>query len=504
MAVEGATNVRTVGRYALYEEVAAGGMATVHLARLVGPAGFSRTVAIKKLYPQFARDPEFVSMFLDEARIAGRIRHPNVAATLDVVALAGELFLVMEYIHGESLARLQRNVAKQDAYIPVPIAIAMMHGVAQGLHAAHEARGEDGTPLQIVHRDVSPQNILIGSDGIARVVDFGIAKAVGRLQTTREGQLKGKTAYMAPEQLRGRPVDRRTDIFACGVVLWEALAGGRLFYADSAPETMARVLEMPVEAPSHAARERGDRIPAALDDLVLRAVHRDPSQRYASALELAIALEKVCPPVPTAREVGDYLKRTVGSSLDARAKRVRDIEGAPTPPAELHEEAPGAPPNAAIDVSSVSVETPRRTGQPIPRRALSIAGLALTLLVSVTWLVRPQPRSLIAPIPEPGVSSTPIPLSPSASPSFAPEISSSTAPNGPSAGAPYASAANSIARGAASAASPKPPTRSESGHATRNRPKPPPLSPNPAVSSACKPPYTIDADGFHVAKPECE
>src|SRR5215472_12533797 len=213
-------HARVIGRYALYDELAAGGMATVHFGRLLGHAGFSRTVAIKKLYPQYAKDPEFVSMFLDEARLAARVRHPNVVTTLDVVSTAGELLLVLEYVHGESLSRLLRATAEAGALVPWRIAAAIVSGVLHGLHAAHEAKSERGEPLDLVHRDVSPQNVTVGVDGVARVLDFGIAKAVGRLTHTRGGLVKGKYSYMAPEQVQGI-VTRRSDVFSAAILLWE-------------------------------------------------------------------------------------------------------------------------------------------------------------------------------------------------------------------------------------------------------------------------------------------
>ena len=221
-----------LGRYALHAELASGGMATVHIGRLMGPVGFARTVAIKRLHAHFAKDPEFVSMFLDEARLAGRIRHPNVVPVLDVVAEQGELFLVMEYIHGDSLSKLLRQVREQGEKMPLGVTVSILAGALQGLHAAHETTNDQGEPLEIVHRDISPQNIMVGADGITRVADFGIAKAAGRAQSTQDGQLKGKLCYMAPEQLAQRPVDRRTDVYSASVVLWEALTGQRLFQAD--------------------------------------------------------------------------------------------------------------------------------------------------------------------------------------------------------------------------------------------------------------------------------
>jgi serine/threonine-protein kinase len=222
-----------IGRYALYDEIASGGMATVHIGRLLGPVGFSRTVAIKRMHANLAKDPEFVSMFLDEARLAARIRHPNVIGTLDVVALAGELFLVMEYVHGESLFRLMKAARDAGSPIPLPIVSAIMVGVLDGLHAAHEATNEREEPLGIVHRDVSPHNVIVGaSDGLARVLDFGIAKAADRTHSTQDGQIKGKLSYMAPEQLASEAVDRRSDIYAASVVLWEAIAGRRMLSGE--------------------------------------------------------------------------------------------------------------------------------------------------------------------------------------------------------------------------------------------------------------------------------
>src|ERR1700733_2322727 len=256
-------------------------MATVHIRRLLGPVGFSRTVAIKRLRSDLAEEPEFVAMFLDEARLAARIRHPNVVPTLDVVAVAGELLLVMEYVQGESLSRLMRTVTEKGARPPPAIVASIMAGVLHGLHAAHEARDERGEPLGVVHRDVSPQNILVGADGVARLVDFGVAKATGRLQTTSEGQIKGKLSYMPPEQIQGQRVDRRADVYSAGVVLWEMLTGERLFMGENQGNTVQRVLLG--DAPPPSRKVAG--LPIAIDDVVLRALSREPSDRFSSARE---------------------------------------------------------------------------------------------------------------------------------------------------------------------------------------------------------------------------
>jgi len=339
--------LRVIGRYALYDPIAAGGMATVHLGRLLGPVGFSRTVAIKRSHPEMAADPEFVSMFLDEARLAARIRHPNVVSTLDVVALHGELFLVMDFVQGESLSRLMRASKLLDQRIPPAIACTILAGVLHGLHAAHEAKSERGEPLNIVHRDVSPQNILVGVDGIARVLDFGVAKAVGRIATTREGQIKGKLAYLAPEQLSGDN-SRQSDIYAAAVVLWEVLTGERLFQADNPGELLNLVLHRKVPAPS----EIVPGLARGLDDIVLKGISRNPAQRFATAREMAVELERNGGQV-SAVEVGEWVERIAKDALATRAKKVAEIEN--------------YSPN---DLGEANTSSPRRAG---PEEAAAIA-----------------------------------------------------------------------------------------------------------------------------------
>ncbi len=315
------TGHRVVGRYVLHGEIAHGGMATVHFGRLVGEVGFSRTVAIKCLHPQYSKDPEFISMFVDEARLAARIRHPNVVPILDIVALDGELFMVMEYVQGETMARLLRAVRSKNQRVPLRIVSAIMTASLEGLHAAHEAVSERGEPLGIVHRDVSPQNIIVGLDGVARVLDFGVAKAAGRLQHTRDGQLKGKLAYMAPEQLRGTVLDRRTDVYAAAVVLWESLTGRRLFDGEDEVSIFGKVLEGVVEPPSIVVPS----LPRTLDDVCLRGLQRDLAKRFQTAEDMAIALERAVG-LATPREVGRWVEQNAAASLRKRAERIAEIE----------------------------------------------------------------------------------------------------------------------------------------------------------------------------------
>jgi serine/threonine protein kinase len=321
---QAAARPRIVGRYALFDEIAAGGMATIHLGRLVGPVGFSRTVAIKTLHPQFAKDPEFVEMFLEEARLASRIQHPNVISTLDVATTEGEVFLVMEYVAGESLAKLVRSALKKGERMPVEVAVSVLSGMLHGLHATHEAKNEQLEPMHIVHRDVSPQNVLVGLDGVARIFDFGVAKAAAmRSQATSDGQMKGKLSYMSPEQLNSREVDRRTDVFAAGVVAWECLTGRRLFSGSDPGEVLAKVLTLDVTPPIEVLPS----IPRALSDAVMRALERSPDQRWQTARDFAIELERNSA-LAAPHSVGDWVERNATEAIQDRRHRVEMVERA--------------------------------------------------------------------------------------------------------------------------------------------------------------------------------
>jgi hypothetical protein len=309
------------GRYAIFDEIAAGGMASVSFCCTVGASTFSRVLAIKRLHAHLVEEPEFVAMFIDEARVAARIRHPNVVPTLDVVTSERELFLVMEYVHGESLSRLLRTLRRQGSTLPVSVASGIAVGVLHGLHAAHEAVNHRGESLRIVHRDVSPQNVLVGADGIPRVVDFGVAHANGRLQTTVVGQVKGKCEYMAPEYLDGGGVTRAADIYSAGVVLWESLTGRRLFDGETDAQTIGAVLRGAVVPPSRHAQG----VSPELDAIVLRALGRDPAARFATAREMARAIEAATP-IATASGVGDWAEALAGPTLRERASTLARIE----------------------------------------------------------------------------------------------------------------------------------------------------------------------------------
>jgi serine/threonine protein kinase len=501
---------RMLGRYALYEKIASGGMASVHLGRLLGPVGFARTVAIKRMHPQFAEDPEFVSMFLDEARLAARIRHPNVVPTLDVVSLDGELVLVMEFVQGESLARLIRASGLRSERIPPPIVAAIMVGVLQGLHAAHEATSDQGEPLGIVHRDVSPHNVLVGIDGVARVLDFGVAKAAGRAQTTREGQLKGKLAYMAPEQVRGS-VTRVTDVYAASVVLWEALTGKRLFHGDNEAQVLDRLLRGNDVPPS--AHVPG--LPPALDAVTMRGLDVDPARRFPTAREMARALEEVLP-LASSSKIGDWVEAAAKETLDARSVRIASIESdssmravADPTGGQPRLSRPGAveafpvtddvlvtQASSLTQLSSGSISSPG--GRPPHARSpsrtmwLAAAGAGGGLLLVVLLVLAVAHRGGDV-----------------ASPTFASTASSSpVAPSSQTVSAavsrPPASAEPVAAPAPAPAISP-PPVQTAPAPVISAPPRPSPAAPakRAPAAAACNPPWYFDGRGVRVFKPEC-
>ncbi len=434
----------SLGRYTLYAKIAQGGMATVHFARLAGEAGFTRTVAVKRLHRHLAADPAFGTMFLDEARLAARIRHPNVVATIDVEQVEDEIFVVMDYVHGEPLARLIRFVAGAVEKIPFEIISAIMTNVLQGLHAAHEARDNKGAPLELVHRDVSPQNVLVGTDGVARVIDFGVAKARGRVQTTRDGSVKGKLAYMSPEQLRGERIDRRTDVYAAGVILWELLTLVRLFGNDSEATTIENALQRKIEPPSAFASD----VPPALDAVVMRALARDPADRFDTAKQMAAALEEAMP-VATQAKVGEWVEATAKSALEKRSQILADIERATTLMAPIFPDPPKLAPKS--------------------KRGWSVSIGAVLFAFGAVFALRALfARAPAAPAPEPAPAL----------------VASATSPT-PSASATLPEPADSEGV--------EPPPH---GHVVRRR--------RPAShADKCDPPYTVGSDGIRRYKLDC-
>ena len=278
-----------LGRYRIVDEIGIGGMASVHLARMDGPGGFQKWVAIKKIHPHLVEDESFVQMFLDEARVAARISHPNVATVFDLGKHDDTYWIAMEYLHGEPLREVMRRTEELGTAMPPEIACRVIADAAEGLHAAHELLGKAGEKLGLVHRDVTPHNLFVTYDGVTKVVDFGIAKFSSRMSHTRAGTLKGKLAYMSPEQVHGEGIDRRTDIFALGVVLWELTTGQRLFRMESDLDTLAKVQECNVPRPSTLIRG----YPVDLEKIVMKALAKNRGERFRTARELSRALQSL-------------------------------------------------------------------------------------------------------------------------------------------------------------------------------------------------------------------
>ena len=361
LPAEGGEAASRLDRFELIAELASGGMATVYLARLGGVAGFQRLVAIKRLHPHLARDPEFTQMFLDEARLAARLHHPHVVPILEIGESPTGYYLVMEYIEGDTLARLLARSSQGSRAFPPKVAVRIMLDVLAGLHAAHELVDDEGKPLHIVHRDVSPQNVLCGVDGSSRLTDFGVARAASRLTTTRSGQLKGKLAYMAPEQAKGTGIDRRADVFAAGICLWEALALRRLFKGEGDAETLNKVVYEPIPL----LRAGNPEAHPAFEAVCAKALDRDPEKRYPTASALADALEdaaREAGALGTGRDVAAHLEAVLGSDISQQREAVRawlarsepSRRSLPSPLSSADAVAPAAPSSAPSSPSRPS------------------------------------------------------------------------------------------------------------------------------------------------------
>jgi len=372
-----------LGRYEILDKLGTGGMATVYLARNVGEAGFQRLCAIKVLHPHLAEEVGFVEMLLDEARIAARLHHPNVVPIVDLGTHQTILYVAMEYVEGCSpSALLRRYPDDRPARLLVPI----MLDVLAGLDAAHSSRDDDGTLLNIVHRDVSPQNVLLGIDGAARLTDFGIARAGSRLTSTRPGQLKGKIMYMSPEQIRGEPIDCRSDVFSAGVMLWTMLTGLKLFVGDNDAATLNNILaDVAIPAPSTV----GFKPPAALDAVCLRALERDADKRFASAQEMEEALRQAASHhdlIASRREVGEWVVRGFRDELAARRKGIRMARGSGRNVAQSFGEDPFTPSSGSLSSPLAS----GRAGSIVEPATMPVAPLPEEPSISIT--TGPSPK----------------------------------------------------------------------------------------------------------------
>ena len=318
------------GKYILLERISVGGMAEVYRARPFNAPGFQRFLALKRVLPNLAADPEFLSMFIDEAKIAVQLHHRNVCQIYELGRLGEAFYIVMEHIPGRDLLQIQKVLQQNKRIMSVSQALHITIELLEALDYAHRKTDDHGRPLGIVHRDVSPQNVLVSFDGEVKLIDFGIARAASKTQNTQVGVLKGKFAYMSPEQVNAGEVDARSDLFAVGVLLWEMLCGRRLFHGETDYETLEKVRSQPIEAPS----VRNRRVPAEVDAVVERALTRNRDERFATAAEFAAALravEAAYPPPYTRAELSHWMCEQFRAELAVERTKVDEFARLITP-----------------------------------------------------------------------------------------------------------------------------------------------------------------------------
>ena len=379
-----------LGRYTVVGELAVGGMAEILLARLAGPSGFERAVAIKRILPNFVNEQSFVDMFVDEARIAARINHANVVHYEELGQDDGQLYLVMEYLEGESCTGLMRRARSRARPLSLAESLYIVAEAAAGLHAAHEMRDLEGSPLDIVHRDISPQNLFITYAGGVKVMDFGIAKAADRITVTEAGSLKGKFAYMSPEQAEGLHLDRRSDVFSLGIVLYELITGRRLFRRASQTATLRAVREGSIVPPSTYV----DDLPPDVEDICMRALATDVDARYPSAdafrRDLMMALRRVCPDELPQDKLRATLNALFADRIEEKRELLRRVSSGHTvsqvPSADVEN----------VELPDVDLEllapNPTKVVRPVQpakgkRSRVRLAGLATLALVVLVALV---------------------------------------------------------------------------------------------------------------------
>ncbi len=512
-------------------------MATIHLARLTGEEGFSRIVAAKRLHASLIEDGDFVQMFLDEAHIAARIHHPNVVSALDVVRSDRELILVQEYVRGVPLNTILAKLREQHAAMPLPILLAIVGGTLAGLHGAHETKDETGRPLQVVHRDVSPQNVMIAADGTPKLLDFGIAKAATSAHVTREGLFKGKVSYMPPEQLRGEVATRQSDLYAMGIVLWEMAAGRRMFQGTAEAQLFGLVLkgDLPdLAAAIAAATWEG---PAAalqgvaqeLSQVVRRATALKPEERFESALQMQDALYALGRPA-LPQDVAQWLVEVAGAYLEHQDQVVASQDFATT--SSWRREPPGSNASGVMARSAPSqapsisppmtiVEAPRSGASVAPeqersnRTLLLVLGLlgALLLASGVIIAVMWSRSAAVTPtgsgvVPIASIASI-APVSPAAGGAGAgpgvPNTSAVVAPGAQTSASPQASDATptpSVHAPALGHAAPVIPRGGMGRFVPPAAPARPPASVAPAPTASCDPPYYFEGTK-KIFKPGC-
>jgi serine/threonine-protein kinase len=499
----------TIGRYVLHRQIARGGMATIHIARLMGDEGFSRIVAAKRLHPEFAEDAEFVQMFLDEARIASKIHHRNVVPVLDVVTTGEEVVLVQEYVHGVPLHWLLRTAHEAKTHIPINVAVSIACQTLAGLNAAHETVDEMGAPLNIVHRDVSPQNIMVATDGTGRLLDFGVAKASMAAHVTAAGVFKGKLAYSAPEQIKGNAV-RQSDVYAASVVLWELLVGHRMHGgAQAEAELVGEIMSGSLPTVTDALAQEREWLGSnrwkqleQLEPIIKKGLATEATERWLTAADMEAALATAVPPAsPTG--VAAWLKALGKQFLEGRDKVIAEEEASwrrtsssvprrLTPlPGSIQAVRLPSEPGVEISVETkpgVTPETPRPPAPTAKKLGTIIAALGvLVVLLSITFIVFLVHDSSSTPVPKPVADETPtLPASAPATtrtPAPPPAAALSPAPAPLPEPAPVAEATEPISTPAPAPAADPAPARAPA-ITTRNRVM------HPAVAPAARRPAT--------------
>ena len=315
------------GKYYLLERINVGGMAEVFKAKTFGVEGFERLLAVKRILPNIAEDEEFITMFIDEAKIAVQLQHANIAQIFDLGKVDDSYFIALEYVNGRDLRSIFDRMRSRGEALPIALACHVMMQVCEGLDYAHNKRDGQGRELHLIHRDISPQNVLIGYDGEVKLIDFGIAKAAGKASTTQAGILKGKFGYMSPEQVRGLPIDKRSDIFAVGIVLYELLTGERLFVGETDFSTLEKVRNVEIVPPS----SYNKKIPQELERLMMKALARDPEDRYSNAIDLHDDLQSFLYSIGefySRKDLAGWMKKTFAAEIEednAKIEQYRQI-----------------------------------------------------------------------------------------------------------------------------------------------------------------------------------
>ena len=474
--------------------MATGGMAELYLARAKGIERFEKLVAIKHILPHQAGDAKYVSMLLDEARIAATLHHSNIVQVFDIGEIDGDYFYCMEYLHGSNVGALVDAAQRAGRRVSDDEAMSIILGVAAGLHYAHERTDDSGEPLGIVHRDISPTNIIVTYDGGVKLVDFGLVKATGRTTESRSGVLKGKLAYMSPEQCRGRPCDRRSDLFSLSILLWELTTGQRLFTGECDYDYLSAILEKDVPPPSSVLPG----YPSALEQIVMRGLARDPADRYQTVEELQLELEEFCresrsrvSPITLRNMMADLFREELAAWREARRAGVPledHLLGRPRTLAEgsvtRSDETPipgygidATPIPAAVDrLPAPAVPPPparRRTGWVIAG-AIAIAAAAVAVTLGVTHGSGSDPRTPDEPAPVATPPAARAVATPTPTPAPAPMPAPAPAPTpAPPPPAIVVEPAPIIVPVIVPAEPPAPATRKPSGKTTTRPPKKP-------------------------------